>query len=240
MPEQEITVPRISIIIVTYNAAADLQNCLDSIYRQKYPFIEIVIMDGGSTDGTLNILEANSSKIAFWKSEKDNGIYDAMNKAVDHINHEWVYFIGADDELLEDFSTMAHELKDPAVIYYGSVYKNGEKYRGYVDAYQHAKTTICHQAAFYPASVFKKYKFDTRFRISADHVFNMWCWKDENYRFEFVDYIIAIFSHEGISSTQKDLVFEKQKAALIKENYGTKIWLRYIFKQFKKMFKSNK
>src|ERR1700712_5543862 len=120
--------PKISIIIVTFNAAADLQSCLNSIYRQKYPAIEIIIMDGKSTDGTADILESNTDKIAFWKSEKDQGIYDAMNNALDHITGEWVYFLGADDQLLDEFSEMAYGLKDDSAIYYGSVYKNDKKY----------------------------------------------------------------------------------------------------------------
>jgi glycosyltransferase involved in cell wall biosynthesis len=225
--------PKISIIIVTYNAAGDLQNCLDSIYRQKYPAIEIIVMDGQSTDGTVDILKANADKITFWKSEKDDGIYDAMNKALEYATGEWVYFLGADDVLLDEFSDMAYALKDPSVIYYGSVYKEGKKYLGRVDAYKHAKTTVCHQAVMYPAAVFKKYRFDTQYRISSDHVFNMWCWKDKDFRFEYVDHIIAIFGDAGVSSLKKDLLFEKHKAALIKKNYGTLIWLRFLFKEFK-------
>src|ERR1700712_2309954 len=224
---------KISIIIVTYNAAAYLQSCLDSIYKQRYPAIGIIVMDGGSTDGTIDILEANSGKIEFWKSEKDDGIYDAMNKALEHISGEWVYFLGADDVLLDEFSDMAYALKDHSAIYYGSVYKEGKKYLGEVSAYKHAKTTVCHQAVIYPAAIFKRYKFDTRFAISADHVFNMWCWKDKDFQFKFVDHIIAIFDDKGISSTKKDLVFEKQKANLIRQNYGTGIWLRFLFKEFK-------
>jgi glycosyltransferase involved in cell wall biosynthesis len=229
--------PGISIIIVTYNAAAYLQNCLNSIYKQKYPAIKIVVLDGQSTDGTIDILKANTDKIAFWKTEKDDGIYDAMNKALAHISGEWVYFLGADDELLDEFSDMAYCLKDNSAIYYGSVYKDGKKYLGEVNAYRHAKTTICHQAIIYPAAIFKKYKFDTQFPISADHVFNMWCWKDKDFHFQFVDHIIAVFDHNGISSVKKDLVFEKQKANLIRKNYGTGIWLRFLFKELKASFR---
>lgn len=224
---------KISIIIVTYNAVADLQNCLDSIYRQKYPAIEIVVMDGQSTDGTVDILKANTNKIALWKSEKDDGIYDAMNKALAYVTGEWVYFLGADDVLLGEFSDMAYGLKDNTAIYYGSVDKDGVKYLGYMNAYQQAKTNINHQAMVYPAAVFKKYKFDTRYRISADHVLNMRCWKDKDFHFEFVDLTIAKFNHTGISSVKKDALFEKHKARLIRENYGVKLWLRFLFKKAK-------
>lgn len=232
--------PKISVIIVTYNAAADLQNCLDSIYRQKYPSIEIIVMDGQSTDGTVDILKQNTDKIAFWKSEKDDGIYEAMNKALKHISGEWVYFLGADDVLLDEFSDMAYALKDKSTIYYGSVDKDGVKYLGYLTAYQQAKTNINHQAMIYPAAVFKKYQFDTKYRISADHVLNMQCWKDPDFNIEFIDYTIAKFNHTGVSSVKKDKLFEKHKARLILENYGFGIWLRFLFKRTKAAIKGNK
>jgi glycosyltransferase involved in cell wall biosynthesis len=103
MPNQ----PKVSVIIVTYNAVKTLQAALDTIYSQTYPNIEVVVIDGLSTDGTVEILKANDAKIAFWKSEKDTGVYDAMNKAVTQVTGEWVYFLGADDELLPEFSDAA-------------------------------------------------------------------------------------------------------------------------------------
>jgi glycosyltransferase involved in cell wall biosynthesis len=150
--------PKLSIIIVTLNVAHYLQDALNSIYEQTYPNIEIVIMDGLSTDGTIDILKANNEKITLWRSEKDGGIYEAMNKALDYITGEWVYFLGADDVLFDDFSKLAYELKDAAVLYYANVRLKDLKYRGQVTAYMHAKSTICHQAMIYPKWVFDKYR----------------------------------------------------------------------------------
>lgn len=224
---------RISIIIVTYNAAATLQACLDSIYTQTYLNIEIIVVDGDSTDGTIDIIKSNDLRLAFWKSGRDRGVYDAMNKGLQHVTGEWIYFLGADDELTSEFSNLAYELNNPSVIYYGSVLKNGEKYLGRLAAYHHAKTGICHQAMIYPARVFRKYRFDLNYPISSDHVLNMWCWKDETFCFEFRDLIIAKFNHTGISSLRKDAIFERDKAKLIRDNYGVLIWLRFVFKRFK-------
>lgn len=223
----------ISVILVTYNAESFLQRCLDSIYNQHYPHIEIIVMDGDSTDGTTAILDRNAGKLACWKSEKDGGIYEAMNKAIDHANGQWIYFIGADDTLTPAFSQMAGELKDPQAIYYGSVLKAGKKYLGKMAPYQQAKTGINHQAIIYPAGIFAKRRYDTRYRISADHVFNMQWHNDERYHFTFLDYDIALFNDTGISSLQKDLVFEKEKAGLILEHFGPGIYLRFVFKRLK-------
>lgn len=225
----------ISVILVTYNAQKFLQRCLDSIYDQHYPHIEVIVMDGGSTDGTPAVLQRNDDKLAFWKSEKDDGIYEAMNKALDHANGQWIYFIGADDILTPEFSRMADELTNPQAIYYGSVLKAGRKYLGEMAAYQQAKTGINHQAIVYPASVFSVRRYDTRYRISADHVFNMQCHSDKHYHFTFRDFNIAIFNDTGISSLQKDCVFENEKAGLILKHFGPAIYLRFLFKRLKEL-----
>lgn len=229
----------ISIILVTYNAEGFLQRCLDSIYGQRYPHIEIIVMDGGSTDGTAAILEGNTEKLAFWKSEKDSGIYEAMNKALDHARGQWIYFIGADDILTPAFSQMAEALEDPHAIYYGSVLKAGKKYLGKMTPYQQAKTGINHQAIIYPAGIFSTRRYDTRYRISADHVFNMQCHGDRHYPFTFKDFDIAVFNDTGISSLQKDLIFEKEKAGLILKHFGPAIYLRFLFKRLKERVSSH-
>lgn len=229
----QLSLPEISIIIVTYNAAGSLQDCLNSIFRQRYPYIGVIVIDGGSTDGTVDILEKNNTRITFWRSEPDEGIYDAMNKGLRHVSGEWVYFLGADDLLLDAFSDFATQLKDPNTIYYGSVIMSGRRYLSEVNAYRHAKTGLCHQSVIYPASVFKRYSFDTRYKISADHVLNMQCWKDPDFRFEFRDYIIANFNDTGVSSLNKDKLFEKEHVSLVLKHYGIKIWLRFLFRRLK-------
>jgi glycosyltransferase involved in cell wall biosynthesis len=225
--------PLISVILVTYNAEKFLQRCLDSIYHQPYPHIEVIVMDGGSTDNTSAILQRNDDKLAFWKSEKDGGIYEAMNKALDYAKGEWIYFIGADDILTPAFSQMAEALTDPHAIYYGSVLKAGRRYLGEMAPYKQAKTGINHQAILYPAGVFSVRRYDTRYRISADHVFNMQCHADKQYYFTFRDFDIAIFNDKGISSLQKDRVFENEKARLILKHFGPAIYLRFLFKRLK-------
>jgi len=227
------SIPKISIVIVTLNVEKTLQKCLDSIYGQQYPSIEIVLMDGGSTDHTVEILKANHDKIAVWKSEKDGGVYEAMNKALDYITGDWVYFLGADDELFDDFSGLAYQLKDPSFIYYGNVLLDGKKFRGKVSAYQHSKSAICHQAIIYPRKVFDKYRFNTKYRISADHELNMRAWKDKDFTFHYIDLIIANYNHTGMSSLNIDRELEKDKPKVILKNHGVINWLRYEIRLLK-------
>jgi len=224
---------KVSIIIVTYNAAADLQNCLDSIRLQTYHPLEVVVVDGASTDGTVDILKKNNDLITKWVSEKDSGIYDAMNKALKLVTGDWIYFIGADDTLLPEFSEMLKVIQEKSTIYYGSVMARGGKYLGELNPYKQAKIGLCHQAMIYPRSVFDKYTFDLKYKISADHHLNMKCFADPAVHIQFVDYTIANFNHTGISSTQHDPLFEKHKISLIRKYFGIVVWSRFVFRELK-------
>jgi glycosyltransferase involved in cell wall biosynthesis len=225
--------PEISVIIVTYNAAKTLQACLDSIYRQKYPALKIIIIDGKSTDSTFDIIAANADKIHYWKSEADNGVYDAMNKALTNLTGDWVYFIGADDEMLPEFSDMALELTDKNAIYYANVFAEGSKRLGELTRYQIAKCGPYHQAMIYPRSVFDKHLYNTRYKISADFALTLELCGDSNYHFVYKDYTICNFNHTGLSGTTIDEPFQKEKASLIYRYFGLKTWFRYRFHKFK-------
>ncbi len=223
----------ISIIIVTYNAAATLQKCLDSIYSQSYPNINIIVIDGNSTDETVAIIKVNEDKIFYWKSEPDRGIYDAMNKALPHVTNNWVYFLGSDDELYPDFSVFAEELKDQSTIYYTNVRTKNVIRSGKLDTYKMAKHGIFHQAIIYPASVFQKYQYQEKYKIYADYVLNMELWQDKSYRFSYRNYIIAHFNHSGSSGNITDVAFDQDKSKLIIKNFGLLIWLRYKIRNLK-------
>lgn len=106
-----------------FNAAAQLERTLRSVERQCYPHWEIIVQDGGSTDGTLEILESHRASVS-WVSEPDRGIYDAWNKAVARAGGDWALFLGADDFLMNDnvLAQCVHFLKrldDGIVFAYG-------------------------------------------------------------------------------------------------------------------------
>lgn len=90
----------LSIIIATFNAEKTLKRCLDSIVSNDMNQIELIIIDGGSKDKTIDIIKFYEKNIFFWMSEPDKGIYDAWNKGIEHITAKWVEFIGSDDFIL--------------------------------------------------------------------------------------------------------------------------------------------
>ena len=126
--------PLITIITVVYNNVSHLQKTLNSIYKQNYKNYELIVIDGGSKDGTLNIIKKNSSKINFWISEKDKGIYDAFNKGLKLAKGDYVGFVNSDDILLPNALKI---LKDYIIKYpekdfiFGSVKKHWGVLHGY-------------------------------------------------------------------------------------------------------------
>lgn len=195
--------------------------------------IEVVIIDGQSTDGTVSIIEQNAQQLAYWVSEKDAGIYDAMNKGLKHITGQWVYFLGADDVLFDGFSDLAKELKDDTIIYYGRVMTLGGPTIS-VNEYGFAKYGLCHQAMIYPRAVFDTYQFNTRYKITADFALNMALYNSDQFHFEFRDHLVANFNQTGVSSTQIDQVFEADRSALVRKYFGLKLWLRFLFWRWKR------
>ncbi len=92
--------PLVTVVTAVYNGQPYVSACLESVATQDYPNIEHIILDGGSNDGTLEVLRQRNDSIAFWKSEQDEGVYDAWNKALVEARGEWICFLGVDDEFL--------------------------------------------------------------------------------------------------------------------------------------------
>lgn len=225
--------PLITIIIVTYNAAVHLKTCFQSILRQDCNLLQLVIIDGGSTDNTVEIIKEYSHLVDVWISEPDNGIYDAMNKGLKYIKGQWVLFLGADDQLETGFNAMVAELEDPEVTYYGMVDVNGIIYKDQYSDYRLSKLNICHQAILYSKSVFEKYQYDLRYSLWADWFLNIQSWSDPSLKFIYRPHLISKFGTEGVSSTQEDKVFIKDRNKIILEYFGVFIWLRFLFRKFK-------
>ena len=220
--------PLVSVICVTFNAAATLSQMLFSYNKLKSAGTELIIIDGNSTDGTLNILRENDGLIDLWISEQDDGIYDAMNKALNYVYGKWIIFIGADDELEAGFNQVLPDLKEPGTIYYGNViYYDKELSRKYDDYYL-TKLNFCHQAMFYPNAVFNKFSYYTKYKVYADYYLNLQCWKDADFKFVHLNYLVARFNHGGYSSFNEDEVFIAERAELFRKFLKPISYYRYL------------
>ncbi|WP_207535790.1 glycosyltransferase family 2 protein [Desertivirga arenae] len=223
--------PLISIITVTYNAVLHLEKCINSIISQHYPRIEHIIIDGGSTDGTLEVIKSHPGNLAYWVSERDNGIYDAMNKALSHIHGEWVYFLGADDTLYPEFSDLAKKLKDRNTIYYGQCTWGEMILGGVFTPKRLIHDCICHHSVLYPRRVFERYIYNLKYKIGADHLLNIQCWTDQTIKKEYHPFIIANFAQGGLSQQDIDEKFKKDFPLIILKYYGLFHLFRYWYKR---------
>jgi len=171
---------RISIITVVFNDKLGLENTIQSVLSQSYKNIEYIIIDGGSTDGTLDIIKKYEDRIDYWVSEKDKGIYDAMNKGIDVASGEWINFMNAGDgfysnDILEKLFS-SNNIKEDIVFGKSiSYYKKDEVLR-----YENFETeklnwyyskTPNHQSIFIRKKIYKNIKYDLCYKYYADTVY---------------------------------------------------------------------
>lgn len=170
--------PLVSVITVVFNAATYLAETIESVINQTYPNIEYIIIDAGSTDGTLDIIKEYEHAIDYWVSEPDKGIYDAMNKGILASSGQYTNFLNAGDSYFSSstISGVVECLRSGYDIVYGKalyVNRNGS----YVNKFfpQFTLDTvrsgmIDHQSTFYDASVFRRFGlYDLRYKFLADY-----------------------------------------------------------------------
>lgn len=178
--------PKFSVITVTYNAAAVLEDTIQSVITQTYHHVEYIIVDGGSTDGTLDIVAQYRDRIATVVSEPDKGLYDAMNKGMRLATGDYLCFLNAGDSFHEDdtLQQMVHTLREltelPDVLYGETELVDAEGHfvrMRRLQAPEHLTwrsfrhgMLVCHQAFFAKRTLAEPY--DLRYRFSADFD---WC-----------------------------------------------------------------
>ncbi len=114
---------KVTVITVVFNGDKYLERTIQSVTNQDYPNLEYVVIDGGSTDGTIDIIRKYQGKINYWHSKKDHGIYDAMNRGLDYANGRWVIFMNAGDTFYKDttVSEVFSEVKEDYIVIFGGV-----------------------------------------------------------------------------------------------------------------------
>jgi len=241
----EISNPKVSIITVVLNDKGYIEETINSVLGQSYNNLEYVIVDGGSTDGTLDIIKKYEDKVSTIISEKDNGIYDAMNKGITMAKGELVGIINSGDW----YESNAVELivdryrSDKNAIYHGILkyYLNDKEY--YLRATNHEalkNEQIEHPTCFIPKSVYEKcgLYLTTEYKIASDYELLL-----RNYlkgtRFVQINSLIANFRLTGISTKQNELShIEKYRIQLSYNLISKKTYIiykyRFLFKQFLK------
>jgi len=238
----------ISIITPTYNSAPYLESCILSVAQQSYAHKEHLFIDNLSTDSTLEIIQTYMLIYPHIRiiTEKDNGIYDAMNKGIEQSSGEWLYFMGCDD-IFFDNDILTHisnsgKLEQKDVIYGNVLWgKDGPLYDGEFTPLKLLNQNICHQAIFFNRRLFKKLGlFEIEYKIYADWVFNMrWFFSKETLA-EYVNLTIAIFNPYGYSSIIHDSVFMEKRKSLVYKYFPKEYTLIFDWRNKENNIKSLK
>lgn len=211
-----------SIAIVTYNAGNVLAKTFASIRTQTFHNYEVVIIDGGSSDDTMEICKQNSDLLSICISEPDKGIYDAMNKAFRYATGDYILFLGAGDVFYDNdvLQNMAASMTDKYSIYYGNVIfrQINKRHWGEFNKYKFCITNICHQCIFYPKTVYKNHSYDLMYKVYADYEYNLRMYG--NYKFKYINVIVVNYDMAGFSYRHKDVEFEKIKRRLLVDKFG--------------------
>jgi glycosyltransferase involved in cell wall biosynthesis len=203
---------KISVITVNYNDKKGLSKTIESVLNQTLKNFEFIVIDGGSTDGSKALIEKNAAKISYWVSEKDSGVFNAMNKGIRVATGDFVIFMnGGDcfynDTVLEEISA---ELSAEFDIYYGNNYKvspNSKRLKDYPEKLSFSffyTSSINHQSTFIRKSLFEKYfYYNENYRIASDWEFFIYCICHQNVPNKYLKTTIAIYDFTGISSNPK-------------------------------------
>lgn len=222
---------KISVIIVVLNGKKTIRRAIESVLCQTYEHIDLIVIDGGSTDGTISILNEYSPSFKFYVSRKDAGIYFAMNEALIVCDSDWHIFLGCDDVLLDCFHLCVKKMVDVSSIYYGDIIRrsNGAIYDGKFNKLKLTFRNICHQAIFYPRCT-TDLIYDAKYKYLADYKKNIQL-IGSGLNFVYLPYVISNYNDNG-SASIGDMVFSRDKSEILKENLGALYSLAWNLREF--------
>lgn len=216
---------KFSIITINLNNAVGLKKTIESVISQTFPNFEYIVIDGDSNDGSKDIIQQYHSQITYWVSEKDSGIYNAMNKGIKVAKGEFILFLNSGDYLvneciLEDAAKLIQSDKD---ICTGDIFlDNGKEIQLYknpdvVSAELMMLRTITHQSTFINTNLFRVYgEYDESFKIVSDWAFFLDMLILKNKKYQRIPIPVAVFDTSGISMnpTHLDLHLKERKQVL--------------------------
>lgn len=221
-----------TIITVCYNSGFEIEKTIKSVKNQTFDGYEYLIIDGGSTDETLNIIKHHKSVFGdkcIFISEKDDGIYNAMNKGIDLAQGEWIIFLNAGDQFYDEnvlCGMNGYLDEEYGVICGGTVYSKGV----YSRSNKAIKTELpyvmptCHQSMAWRSDLLKQYKYDEKYRLCADRECLTRMHLD-GIEFSYIDLFVSIYDCNGVSSNEFDSL--TREILIIAKNNGMTHRLRY-------------
>ncbi len=218
--------PKLSIITINFNNRDGLQKTIDSVIAQSFRDFEWIVIDGGSTDGSRELIERYSTRFSYWVSEHDKGVYNAMNKGIKVAKGEYLLFLNSGDWLYDDrvLQTILGKEHTADILYgYMLIEGNGTichaaMMKPVLYWTDFIGNTLPHQASFIRRALFEKYGlYDESYRIAGDVKFFIKAIVWEKATYEFIPEKVAVFQSGGISSDS--LRFEERDVRLRNEMF---------------------
>jgi len=219
-----------SIIVVCLNPGEKLNQTLDSILQQTYGDYEIIVKDGGSKDGSIETMRQDDHIYLY--TEKDTGIYDAMNQAVAHADGDFVIFMNCGDVFHHDtvLKETARKIQQEGVkenlVVYGDTYsaKNDVMITSapQITGFTCYRNIPCHQSCFYAIKLCKDKPYDATYRIRADYEHFLWCFYVAKARIISLGTAISSYEGGGYSESKENRKRDKEEHKLITKKYMSK------------------
>lgn len=196
--------PLISVIIPVRNAVRTIGAAIESVVSQTYGRVELIVVDGQSTDGTLDVMKRFGDSINCLISEPDGGIYEAMNKGISRSTGGWLLFLGADDRLIGNdvlhdiYVKYGREIPKDIELIFGQGTSNQKRLKNSFDWRMFKGNSLNHQCVFYRRSVFKNRTYDTSYKIAADYKLNLTLLRLGAKAMRY-DGLVAVFGDDGLS-----------------------------------------
>jgi len=229
--QSQENMPLITVVTVVRNGEKTLEETILSVINQTYTNIEYIIVDGASTDGTLDIVKKYEDRIDYWISEPDKGIYDAMNKGIDLATGDYIALLNSDDwyDLVACELIVNKIIEKKADVYYAMMrIMNERKEVLYIYGYTHNAlfhNMISHPACFISKKIYSKYKYDISYHSASDYDFIIRIYK-LNACFYFIEKSIVNFRTGGMSSSKKGEI----EAIKIRKKHGFISFYEFIIR----------
>lgn len=217
---------RYSIITINYNHKEGLNRTINSVICQTDTDYEYIIIDGGSTDGSVDVIKQHAENITYWISEKDNGVYHAMNKGVAQAKGDYLIFMNSGDSF---HSSKALELvekyEEDIICGQVSTFPSGH-HKPTISLVDLMRISLPHQAMFIKRELLLKHPYDEKYKILSDWKFCLETIIIDNCSFRAIEIIIADYESGGISTNSNGLL-PKERVHILKELFPARILSDY-------------
>lgn len=225
--------PFLSIITINLNNYIGLKKTVQSVINQNFTDYEYIVIDGASTDRSIDIIESYRKDIDVIISEQDSGIYNAMNKGIKNASGAFLLFLNSGDIFVSNTAVenfVNHKDFKGDIIYGDYKFENGEKiYPNNLTPFYFIRTSLPHQSTFFKKTVFNKIGlYDESLMISSDRAFYIKCFLSNQFKFQHIRYSLTLFDVKGVSNNAKHEAQKLKEDQYIFEKYYGSFYQDYL------------